>query len=144
MPEVPEARTCVYSLHEVDLDSLYSYKELSFERMEHEPTCALCKAEGFPAEDCEEAQDMCYFSEGGGWYSDVEPVWDEENKYWDHPGATILLRVNSSHPTVQLVRSPRTWERGLCSPCYPDQCDSSCPGELTCYRLPEDLERGED
>lgn len=49
---------------------------------------------------------------------------------------TLVFVYDNNDNIVQVVRSPLTWNRGECSPCYPGQADADTPGAVRCYRLP--------
>ena len=140
VPEDDEPVTCVYSIYEIewmlDLEEVdFAYEDA---KREHLSECPLC---GGDEEGACDFFDYYESGPGGRAYADAPWVWDDDTQEWDAPGAEIMLIENES--TVQLVKSPETWRRGWCSPCYPGQCDSDTEGDVLCYKLPSEYLRGD-
>jgi len=144
-PSDEEPVTCVYSVHDVawewlDLEEIdFAYEDA---KQEHLAECVECREES----DCvcakwEEINDHFECGPGGRAYADAPWVLGDDGK-WDAPGCTIMLIENET--TVQLVKSPETWRRGWCSPCYPGQCDADAEGDVLCFRLPNEYLRGDE
>lgn len=147
--------TCVYRIHDVDLDSL-EYLHMWDEdwnewltspeykiAKNHLYLCDLCKF-------CETNSDGIFSAETLGtqtcscWENSSPRIWYTDGKWvqspdglWDAKEASILLVVNES--TIQLLKSPETWKRGFASPCYPGQCCSDTDGSVVCYKLPQEF-----
>ena|SRR3990172_11988751 len=146
--------TCVYSLNKLDFDAIEALKSLD-ERFDtwkdsvdyrvaenHSKYCDLiCYGEtdedGCFTQDTLAAQ-CCSCYENGNprrWYTDGK--WAKNDGLLDVMDATIILIVNEE--TVQLLKSPETWERGLASLCYPGQCCAETEGDVLCYKLPKNF-----
>lgn len=100
------------------------------DKANHSSYCAALHGRFRPSEcDCYE-NDAAHY-----WYTDGK-VWRTRKGVWSVKGHTLWAVRSEFYLTV--LKSPLVWQRGLCSPCFPNQCDASAPGEKWCYALGEE------
>lgn len=147
---IPDVAITVYSGDDmawevVDCSGLEEWNGL--EEAVNEAINDSCKSDHYESccwnEDVEDPDSKgcdCGFRDSFPWepsekyYSDKPIINTDEGL--DSPDATIVFCHNLECNTLQLLKSPLTGKRGLCSPCYPGQAESDTEGDTLCYRFP--------
>jgi hypothetical protein len=132
-----DAEVCVYSGNALDWDCL------DYLSIEDGFVAALKDSDSDDHDaECEWHDDPKSCSCGWGDYWEPSMVWYANGDWFttdkgerDTKG-TVVFAHNCGHNTIQVCRSPLTWERFRCSLCYPGQADANTPGDIRCYRLP--------
>ena len=151
MDEIAESPlTCIYSSNNIDFEELetlenydegYHYFLANAYINDHEHWCIIHSCYELNEDESVLNGSICdcYEGEGQIWYSDVPPTFYNNNL--NFPNAKIIMKYSRENNVLQLLLSPETHYRKMCSPCYPCQADAYAVSDdkygYLCYKLPE-------
>lgn len=116
-----------------ELEALNSFGSIDELRIEHKKNCQKCSED----EDCEDYDFIDEnIEESYKIFTDGKFVETQDGKI-KIENDNITIQINYNRNTFQIIKSPTTDNRGLCSMSYPNQADLDRKGDYKTFILPE-------
>ncbi len=105
---------------------------------EHRESCKIC-TDDVDCDEMDEIRDSCETQYTI--YTDGKIQKKEGTSEYEIVEDTLTIRIDNDTMVFRVFKSPKIELHGMCSPCYPNQCDLDAEGTIPCYALPDDFKR---